>query len=105
MTRNAAEKRMTSRPVIGSFRSGRFMAVIHRQSNRALGGRFDVEVVPGLSLPCWTARSVPFTDASVLEENRIAPRYASSYSIAVKEVAAEIAGNKENFFNPPRCGC
>jgi hypothetical protein len=35
MTMNAAKKRMMSKPVIGSFRSGRFIAVIPRQSNGA----------------------------------------------------------------------
>src|SRR6266567_1408732 len=36
MTRNAAKKRMTSKPVIGRFRSKRFIIVIPRQSNGTL---------------------------------------------------------------------
>src|SRR5262245_10698411 len=61
--------------------------------------------MPGLSPLFWMSRRLPFTDVSVLDENRIAPRYASNYSIAVREVSAGIAGSKENFFNPPRCDC
>src|SRR5262245_30895228 len=62
----------------------------------------DVNVMPGLSPLFWMSRSVRFTDVSVLDENRIAPRYAPNYSIAVREVSAGIAGGKENFFNPHR---
>src|SRR5262245_48552142 len=65
----------------------------------------DVNVMPGLSPLFWMSRSVQFTDVSVLDENRIAPRYAPNYSIAVREVSAGIAGGKENFFNPLRCDC
>ena len=44
---------------------------------------------------------MPFTDVSVLAESRVAPRYASNYSIDVREVSAGMAGSKEKFFNPP----
>jgi hypothetical protein len=49
--RNAAKKRMTSKPVIGSFRSGRFIAVIPSQSNGALAALLTrsrvLRLVPG----------------------------------------------------------
>src|SRR5262245_8274669 len=85
------------------------LRAIHRRDPSpvkwGLGGHFDVNVTPGLSPLFWMSRSVRFTDVSVLDENRIAPRYAPNYSIAVTEVSAGIAGSKENFFDPPRCDC
>src|SRR5262245_49304852 len=66
------------------------LRAIHRRDPSpvkwGLGGHFDVNVMPGLSPLFWMSRSVPFTDVSVLDENRIAPRYASNYSIDVREV-------------------
>src|SRR5262245_9933209 len=69
-----------------------------------LGGPFDVNVMPGLPTLFWMSRSVPFTDVSVLDENRILP----GTRLTTPSTERSFSWNRwqqRKFLYPPRCDC